>query len=326
MKKLYNLFFVDHRSWLSMHLIAIVCSVSIGTFSLMSGLSVRDCALQVVLVALLSLVVYITVYYLKPQQRSLQIPSRSFLDFFPRRAVLAGALVSLAVLLGLSTGQLEAAILERKLRRLMSQQPLNQTSIDEISATFKQAQSSNIKLPVRTINSVKHSLRETAESRKSLASVATQVGAEIAAYSTIIVPHEIAQALSDRNRHTAAIGSKFSFQPIATNTGPNNYLTVSVSRQPNVARMERLDKPLVIGGEYGPSFLIVQDLTATLDGFKLKRIIFNKMKLIYNGGPLVLEQVYFFECEFEFAVGSNPWELINAIKVGERVDFSINEG
>jgi hypothetical protein len=49
----------------------------------------------------------------------------------------------------------------------------------------------------------------------------------------------------------------------------------------------------------GPSFLVIGTAPVVLDGLYLKRVIFTDTHIIYKGGPLTMENVFFINCTFE---------------------------
>jgi len=51
----------------------------------------------------------------------------------------------------------------------------------------------------------------------------------------------------------------------------------------------------------GPAYLLLGDGTLNLDGLVLKRVIVANSEVVYNGGPLQLEGVYFVNCTFRVA-------------------------
>jgi hypothetical protein len=122
--------------------------------------------------------------------------------------------------------------------------------------------------------------------------------------------------------HPEAKGSTWSMIPIATNTGPDNYGWIGIAHAPDAAVMERIDSPAPPPTGYGPAFLVVKGLTANLDGFHLRNTIFQDMVLIYHGGPLILDDVYFVDCKFQLDPTVNSQQLISAVAQGGWVSFS----
>jgi hypothetical protein len=242
-----------------------------------------------------------------------------------RRLVLAAASAVIPLLLTLPAPLLEGAVLNRKLRRIAQRQvPLSENSVGQIIDAITEATSANVKVAGETQVAIKSALRQTAALKPALSNKAVAAEAALASYSTAYPSRELQAILSQETLLMAeAFGKVFTYRRIAASTGPNNYLlTADVSRQPEVARMERLDDVRPVASDYGPGFLIVQGLSATIDGFYLRRIIFKNMKLTYHGGPLVLEQVYFLECQFEMVVSPNSSRLLGILGSAGPVHFS----
>jgi hypothetical protein len=165
-------------------------------------------------------------------------------------------------------------------------------------------------------------LQKTSEITPRLSADAMRAGSAAASASTVNIdlPKEMqGKAFASLPE---AKGSTWSFLPIPINTGPDNYQTIGLAHQLDVARMERIDQPILKLSEYGPALLLVKGLTATLDGYLLKHVIFQDMRLIYHGGPLILEDVYFLHCEFQFDPNEQAWRLLSAITAGGWVTFS----
>lgn len=224
------------------------------------------------------------------------------------------ATVSVLALGGLfSMPAIGAAVLDRRLQRYIHALPLDHESIDKIRQTLRTADTYRIRLPSATISSLQAALRSTSQASPELSGDAMTAASAAASNSTVDIglPPDMHGPVFDKL--PSARGSRFGFIPIATNTGPDNYLFAGMARKPDVAKMELIDSPLAVESEYGPAVMIVKGLTAKIDGFHLKHVAFQDMKLIYNGGPLLLESVYFLNCRLECKPSDNSWKLIAAI-------------
>jgi hypothetical protein len=212
-----------------------------------------------------------------------------------------GALPSIAV-----------AEVNRRLRRLTAKVPLDAASISSIERTIAQAAAYRLNVH-ESADGVISALRRTAEVRPSLSGQAISAGSTVASAMTVNIsaPEEMHGRMF--SPLPEAKGATWRFTAIATNTGPDNYATVGLAHQPHCAVMEHIDSPLPIASEYGPAFLVVKGLTATLDGFHLRNVILQDMVLAYNGGAVAFENVYFFNCQFRFESGDRSWALISAI-------------
>lgn len=241
----------------------------------------------------------------------------------PRRVVLAAVSSSVLVFLdAVSAPFLEGSIFERRLRSLTQKVPLSENTVNQIAASFNSVDASKVKIPNRTREAVTTALKRTVEVHPALSNAVTSAEAALASYLTGNSPEDLQAVLAARRLRAEATGKTFAFEPIATNTGPDNYQTTEISRQPNVARMERIDHPLPLASDYGPGFLVVQGLTATLDGYNLRRVIFRNTKVVYRGGPLILEQVYFIKCEFQLYPSPNTSKLLASLTSAGPISFS----
>jgi hypothetical protein len=204
------------------------------------------------------------------------------------------------------------AEVNRRLRRLTAKVPLDAGSINDIKRTIDEAAAYRLNLR-RSAERVISALQKTAEARPSLSGEAIGAGSTVASAITVNVspPDEM------RGRMVpslpGATGKTWGFVAIATNTGPDNYATIGLARQPYCAVMEHADSPLPITSEFGPAFLVVKGLTADIDGFHLKNVIFQDMVLSYNGGTIALENVYFVNCQFRFKSNVRSWALVSTI-------------
>jgi len=82
----------------------------------------------------------------------------------------------------------------------------------------------------------------------------------------------------------------------------------------NAAQLRHISGPDVNQGiATQPSFLIYDNATFLLDTMYLRRVIFRNSHIIYKGGPIVLQEVYFINCTFEIERHPVGQSLANAI-------------
>lgn len=208
-----------------------------------------------------------------------------------RGALLSGA--ALAVLAALPGAA--SAALDKRLRQLTARGSFDEKSIKGIAGVFRDASVFGAKLDAH------------------LAIPAISAGSAAASASTVNLELPVEMQSKMFDSFPEAKGSTWVFTPIATNTGPDNYSLIGFARQPDVARMEHINAPFTTFSTFGPAFLVTKGLTADLDGYRLKNVVFQDMHLIYHGGPLILENVYFYRCELQFDSTAAGWRLISAI-------------
>jgi hypothetical protein len=326
---LYNYVFRDNTRRLRDDRISLLIAFGCSVLRLMAGEPERAAAIEglVILgICMLCLTVYAGLDTTRENVKERLMPHswKYAVLYRPVSRRLAWLSASAIALLA-ALPEVEAAILDRRLRRLTTNVPLNRESIEEATQTVDEATKYKVKIPRKTIAALQSALRETAKSDPTLSEEALKGASAAASAATVDIglPKEM-QGHPMYDTLPEAKGSAWIFSAIATNTGPDNYSTIGVSRQPDVAKMERLVEPLPASGygPYGPAFLLVKGLTATLDGYYLKHVVFQNMRLTYRGGPLILEDVYFFQCYFEFLPSENSWKLMSAIIAGGWIRFS----
>lgn len=81
------------------------------------------------------------------------------------------------------------------------------------------------------------------------------------------------------------------------------------------AVLEHIGRPLNVGKKVGSEFLLIADLSGgfILDGYRLKNVIFKDSKIIYEGGPVEMENVYFVNCTFEVSKRPNGKNFANTV-------------
>lgn len=214
-----------------------------------------------------------------------------------------------------------ATVLDWRLRQSIMNVPVDRESIKRITRTIDDASRYRVRLPSSSLKDTVSALKQTSKIDPALSGEALKAGSAVAAASTLDI--ELPRDMQGKafSSLPEAKGSKWSFYVIATNTGPDNYSTIGIARGPNAAKMELIDRPIPEYSEYGPAFLAVKGLTATLDGYRLKHVVFRDMVLIYHGGPLILDNVYFFHCRFQVDSNEDAWRLISAVTAGGWVQF-----
>jgi hypothetical protein len=88
------------------------------------------------------------------------------------------------------------------------------------------------------------------------------------------------------------------------------------------ARLEILAAPQSVSSNFG-LFVVEGGVDfLVLDGMYMKNVIVRNAKIIYEGGPVKLENVYFVNCTFTLAKSQPVRELSNVILRAASVDFS----
>lgn len=79
-----------------------------------------------------------------------------------------------------------------------------------------------------------------------------------------------------------------------------------------------LNKHLKMGNQY----VIVAGSQVKIDGLQMKNVIFQGVKIIYEGGPLLINNVYFVNCTFEIPKERRGQDLVFALLQSPITSFS----
>ena len=313
----------DHQSRDRSALIAMAVGFVVGTLSQkIIRMPFQDAARLAVLAIAGTYLLRVWLYCTSAQRfvrvsRSIPFPTR-------RLAWSAGSIALLVLLNVVPFTDAEAAVVDRRLRRLTQQVPIDQSKINRIQQTLGHADAYKLPLTKPTIISVQRALKRTAEAVPALSDAAIKAASAAASAATVDVglPPDMHGPVSETPPE--ANGSSWKFSVIATNTGPDSYKFFGITGQPNVAIIEEIDAPLP-SPKYGPAIVLLKDMTATLDGYHLKHVAFQNMTLIYNGGPVILDNVYFFASKIQVAQNKDGWRLLSAVTKGGWVSFSATQ-
>jgi hypothetical protein len=225
------------------------------------------------------------------------------------------AFLSASVILALTAlPGVEAAVVDRRLRKLVSGR-LDAQSVKDLTNVLTTAVQRGIDITGPTIASVNGALER---SRSENLQAAEQASA-LTFLASIGWPPGMVGPIYDTNKQFA--GRTWGFLPIAANTGPDSYMSIGITEnRGDIAIMQHLSDP-VPSFDTGPALFIAKGMTATLDGWHLKHIVFQDMALTYSGGPLILEGVCFLGCHFAFGDDAESQLLIAEIQHRGWVNF-----
>ncbi len=89
------------------------------------------------------------------------------------------------------------------------------------------------------------------------------------------------------------------------------------------AVMERIEHHLNADETVGPEFLLIDGtVSLSLDGLRLRNVIFRGSKIIYRGGPIEMKNVYFVNCKFEIPRNPNGEGFAVALLEAASTKFS----
>lgn len=87
------------------------------------------------------------------------------------------------------------------------------------------------------------------------------------------------------------------------------------------AVVQIIGAPFTTNDKYGNRFVVLHDGDVLLDSMELKHVIIYNAHVVYKGGPLIMDDVYFVNCTFDLIRQNNTQGLANAILDDTPVDF-----
>ena len=191
--------------------------------------------------------------------------------------------------------RLEAALPTAQLANATSG-TLNEQKIQKIERVVAEAKQTGARIEPEALSNVgRHLIKSSASADPKLADAAWNTIREMVAYRTTLnvtsLPLIGAPALPKRTTYYAFVDVKFDARPKVAVAG-------SVPRGQN-AILEPIgsgmNNSLLIGDQY----IIVSEGIAIIDGIEMKNVIFQNLKVVYHGGPIIMNNVYFVNCTFD---------------------------
>jgi hypothetical protein len=87
------------------------------------------------------------------------------------------------------------------------------------------------------------------------------------------------------------------------------------------AIIQVIDAPFVSNDKNGNRLVVLHDGDVLLDGTELRHVIVINAHVVYKGGPLIMQDVYFVNCTFDLPQQANTQNLATAILERIPVDF-----
>jgi hypothetical protein len=211
-------------------------------------------------------------------------------------------------------------------------QPTNAENIERAQKIITDARAAGTKIPISNLKEAGESFLAASEANES----SWDAVLAIVGYRSAFNPSPIAPAsFSDPKRIEGGQSNGDSNHPPLIgywNIGTSGQLSYSISwpmtsvPEDDAYIYRKIDEPktakthgrpyLRVSKPIGPGFI-------TLDGFRLKNVIFEGMKISYQGGPLILENVTFINCTFGIGRGSKGTSFANKLlDLSPSVDFA----
>ena len=251
------------------------------------------------------------------------IPVRLRPYVFARNRRYALASVPLAILAFISNSKsLQATLLNERLLRLSSskESQLSEKQIAGIGSAIQLAAEQEIDLNSVTLGRIEGKLNPVFKFKSTTQNGEIHVGRAVAAFDpNYFDSPELREFLQNKGSQPEFDGLKWSFRSITSNGPSNAYTFGSTATQPNVARMQLLTDPEVNGA--GPTSMFVSQSRFKLDRYSLKRVVIQRCTVFYDGGPIMLEDVYFPNSTLSIAPTKNGVRLLASIRAGHPVTF-----
>jgi hypothetical protein len=96
-------------------------------------------------------------------------------------------------------------------------------------------------------------------------------------------------------------------------SGPIKMFYRGYSKKEDSAQFMQIGHDLDQGSAYGLSIFLAEGGGQILDGMQFKNVVFRDVRIVYNGGPVRMNNVYFVNCTFEMRQLPNSQNLALAM-------------
>jgi hypothetical protein len=97
---------------------------------------------------------------------------------------------------------------------------------------------------------------------------------------------------------SGTVHTDYEFTVPYTGASPPTFAVTGVVPEQNGARFQHIGHDTNEGRDSGNQFILGRNGTLQLDGMELRHVILIGVAVVYHGGPVVLDDVYFFNCSF----------------------------
>jgi hypothetical protein len=307
---------------------AFAVAFSLGLILLVSGSSLVDSSTAASIAALLTISVWILAYSHRAvindppdaERRQLLPPSR-------RQLALAGSMLLIAVVLGVSSSQLQSAVLDARWRRLLRKPPPQLAPakwLHDGTEVLTLAKATNTRLNSESIGRFSE-IASTMLAKPGAQKVASQALRASAQYRSRINGDDFHQPVNE-----FVVMSEYGPPWEADFEGYNPFgptrieITFRNNTVPaaSAARLELLRTDPNQNHSIGPSEIILSanGTTVRLDGYWMKNVTIRNAVISYHGGPVRLENVVFANCNFQVATRPG-FQLLEEVSKNSRVTF-----
>jgi len=202
--------------------------------------------------------------------------------------------------------QIETSLEALRLKQV-SGSPTDPKSIKEAKALIQSARSNQLRLNKDAVTDAGERFVEVGNKNPD----AWDAALEFLKYRTYL--NSVTVNLGPQVAITKEISTNFQV-PYKNVPEGMNLTTIGLSNPSDAAQLRLLSEPnLNTNLAASPTFLVVRAQNVLLDGLYAKKVIFTDSHIIYKGGLVTLDQVYFLNCTFEILRDSLGQTLAKAI-------------
>jgi hypothetical protein len=309
-EELYQFWYVDTRARQRSQTATILLSFAYGVInSLVLGRSERQVTLETVGLVCFLTITFPILYCLKPHTNKFRIVSLG--DIFQNRIVFGLAVASAIIILSLPIANRIPAVKTGILSWRVVQaahNPTDATSIVQAREVLETAQKNSVQLPSDVVERTGKSFIQAASQQPAAWDVALQY-VQYRSYLNLTLP---LQSFQPAPGTPAVITTQYkTVNP--SGYPPAQFSVVGVISKDKAARFNMIGEDLTSDAAYGNQWIIATGGGIVMDGFKLKNVVLAGVHVVYMGGPLQMENVYFVDCTFDLARGMHGQEVASAI-------------
>ena len=193
--------------------------------------------------------------------------------------------------------------------------PRDKENIAEAKAILDTAKQSAIRLPTNVVE----------QSGKNLIEAASK---EPAAWDAAVRFAEYRSYLNTFNQSVFPSATKSTTTEYLVTTPPGypppSFSVAGLVRTEQAARFNPIGQGLKTNTEYGNSFIIVTGGGLVLDGYEFRSVVLQNAHIVYRGGPLQMQNVYFIGCTFDLVPGTNGKKMVAAILSSPAISLALS--
>lgn len=238
------------------------------------------------------------------------------------------ALIAIAVTLGIFgfSGRTEETLFRGKTEEKLKSIESNLAGINTTLLALRAAQAANLPTDKKNIGEAKAILASAKQSAITLpADVVEQAGKnfveaaskEPAAWDAALRFAEYRSYLNLALNILPSPGARTT-TTIYTSKGVDGFSAPHFSiagliPKDKAARFNPVGSNLNSDTAYGNQWVILTGGGLLLDGYEVKNVVFTSVHIVYRGGPLRMENVYFVGCTFDFSLNAHGQDIVVAI-------------